>query len=392
MENSKEIFLKTINLERSERCPIGLFWWGTYKYEALELDYKKETWQSGDKISEVDIKFYEKFKPDWFQLDFGMPKYFQDSEIINKDNKQYIVIDPKYRMFKKMDKYLSVNTDEDEEIVDFYEHILGSRFIRPKIDLSSKNKIDSYIERYIQMSSKEIEILGYTDHIKQVSQKYYDDVFTAVYVPSMICQILEPTAGFLEFEKGLLAFYDFPRGMRYFLERTYEVQLNWAKAFAKAGIHAFILSEAYLSSDIVNPKIYRKFLKDIHRDYFKEIINIGLEPICAFCGDINPILKDLTEINVRALWFEESKKNFNIDIIKIREKIGDRVCVFGNLDSINLLQTGNPEDITKEVLRQGEGAKYNFVTANGSPIAPGTPKENIFALINAAREIKWPNL
>jgi uroporphyrinogen decarboxylase len=91
-------------------------------------------------------------------------------------------------------------------------------------------------------------------------------------------------------------------------------------------------------------------------------------------------------INASALMFEESKKGFILDVRKIREKIGNRVCVFGNIDSISLLHSGTPEDIRKEVEMQLGGANNNFITCNGSPITPGTPLENIRAMMEAGRE------
>ena len=389
MDNSKDIFLKTINLQKSGRCPAGVHWWGIYKYEALGLDYKKDAWRAGEKISKIYADFYEKFKPDWFHLHIGTPKYFKDSGIVAREGKNFLVIDPGYRDLKKEDKYFSVNSSDDEEIVDFPDYLLGSRSSKPKVDLTSRNKIDDYIKKYIRMSFEEIEKMGYTDHVKIISKNYCDKVFIAVHIPSAVCEIFDPTTGYIGFEKGLLSFYDQPEGMQYLLEKAYEAQLEWAKAFADAGAHAFIISESFISPDIANPEIYRKFLKGVHKDYFAEVKNMGLIPICQFWGDINPIIDDLTEINLEALMVEESKKGFDIDVVKIREKIGGRLCIFGNLDSINLLNSGIQEDIKKEIFRQSQGARFNFIAANGSPITPGTPQENVRCLINTAKEIKW---
>jgi len=176
--------------------------------------------------------------------------------------------------------------------------------------------------------------------------------------------------------------------MRYLLEKCYEEQLEWAKAFADAGAHAYTISETYISPDIANPDIYRNNLKDIHKDHFSEISNMGIIPICMFWGDINPILEDLIEINCKGLMFEESKKTFIIDIRKIKEQIGGRICVFGNIDSITLLQNGTPEEIRRDVLRQAEGTRDNFVMANGSPVTIGTPAINVETLITTTNSLK----
>ena len=389
MNNSKDLFLKALNLEKADRYPVAPHWWGIYKYEALGLDYKKDAWKEGEKLSKVYSEFYENFKPDWFHLHIGTPIYFKNSEIIKRNNKYYLMIDSRYKDIKKGDKYFSVNSSDDEEIVDFPDYLLGSRSYKPKVDISSKSKIDDYIKKYIHMNSEEIIKLGYTDHVLKIVEKYEDKVFIAVHIPSAICEIFDPTTGYLGFEMGLIAFHDYPVTMKYLLERCYEEQLEWAKAYAMAGVNGYIISESYISPDLVNPGIYRKFMKDIHKDYFKEIDNMGLIPICMFWGDVNQILEDLTEVNIKALMVEESKKGFELDIKEIRGRIGDKVCVFGNLDSISLLHNGTPGEVRDEVIAQVQGAKNNFIIANGSPITSGTHKANIKSLINTGKGVLW---
>ena len=114
-------------------------------------------------------------------------------------------------------------------------------------------------------------------------------LFLAVHIPSAICEIFDPTTGYLGFEEGLMSFYDYPEGMKYLLEKCYEEQLEWAKAFAEAGAHSFIISESYISPDLANPEIYRNFMKPVHARYFQGIKNYGLIPICMFWGDVLPL-------------------------------------------------------------------------------------------------------
>ncbi len=389
MDNSKELMLKTLNLKKSERIPVAPHWWGLYKYEALGLDYKIHAWNDGYKLSEVYINFYKKFQPDWFHLHIGTPKYFADSQIVLKNGKYYLEINKSLRKLKKEDKYFSVNSQENEEIVDFPDYLLGSRCNKPKVDLANRKKIDEFIKYYIHLSAAEIMELGYADHVIKIAAEYGKEVFIAVHIPSAICEIFDPTTGYLGFEAGLMAFNDYPEEMQYFLYRCYEEQLEWAKAYIKAGAHAFIISESFISADLVSPQIYKKFMKHIHSDYFMEIKNYGLIPMCMFWGNVNPLLKDYSETNVMAILVEESKKGFVLNINKIREQIGEKVCVFGNIDSLYLLREGSHKDIKNEAISQAEGAKYNFITSNGSPIALGTPQSNIEVLIKSGKELKW---
>ncbi len=86
-----------------------------------------------------------------------------------------------------------------------------------KVDLTSRGKIDDYVKQYIYMSAEQIEKQGYADHVKIISKNYCDKVFIAVHIPSAVCEIFDPTTGYVGFEKGLLSFYDQPEGMQYLL-------------------------------------------------------------------------------------------------------------------------------------------------------------------------------
>ena len=275
-----------------------------------------------------------------------------------------------------------------EKIVDIPDYIFEPKKNRPKVNLSSKKNIDDYIKKYVYMDKNLIMMLGYADHVREISKKYGEKVFINVHIPSMICEILDPFTGYTGFEEGLMSFYDWPEGMKYLIEKCYEAQLEWVKAFKEAGAHGFNISEDNMAADSISPNIYRKFLKPIHRDFFREVKKIGLFALLTFWGDINPLIEDIKEIGIDGLAIEESRKNYKLDAVEIMKKIGDNLCLFGNVDSVNVLLRGKPEDIREMINYQNEAKKYgSFIFQNGSPIAPGTPKENILELVDYSRAI-----
>jgi hypothetical protein len=311
LEHSKELFIKALKLQKTHRLISAPHWWGIYKYASSGLDFRKDSYRPGDELFQVYADFYEEFQPDWFHMHIGTPRYFKNSMIEKRKDKYYLRIDPALRGLKNEDKYFSVHSPDDEEIVDFADYLLSSRAKKPKVDLSDQRKIDDYIKKYVHMDADHIIDMGYADHIKKIADIYGEEVFVAVHIPSAICEIFDPTTGYLGFEEGLMAFYDHPQNMKYFLEKCYEEQLNWPAAFSKAGAHGYIISESYISPDLANPKIYLDFMKDIHAWYFKEIEKMGLFPMCMFWGDVNPILEDLSEIHIKGFIGRREQKRFS---------------------------------------------------------------------------------
>jgi len=384
----REKIRKSLMLEKVSENVVTLEWWGLYKYEFSGIDYKSFVFNDGAAISKIYQNFYDYFKPDWFHLHIGTPKYFKGCRLVEENGNNYIYFEDKYLSLKGEDKYFSVESEEKKEkVIDFADYILSSKLRRPKVDLTNKTKIDDYIKRYVFMDSSEILKLGYADHVAEISAKYGDEVFINVHIPSQICEIIDPFTGYVGFEEGLTAFYDYPEGLKYLIKKCYEAQLEWVKAYKTAGAHAFSISEDNMAADSIAPYMYREFLKPVHKEFFSEVKNIGLFPILTFWGDINPLITDLGEIGIAGLACEESRKNYKINVIDIIKKIGDKVCIFGNIDSVNTLLYGSAADIKREINIQGSAKKLgNFIFQNGSPITPGTPVENILTFLKAGRE------
>lgn len=387
-ENARRLFLDALALRPTARPPVALHWWGTWKYEALGLPLPAAAWRDGAELAGVYARFQQTFRPDWLHLHIGTPRWFRGAEIVERrGGGPVLAVAPGMRGLKAADRYLSVASGEDEDIVDFPDYLLGSRVNRPKVDLSSDRSVDAYVERYVRMSADEIAGLGYADHVTPLVERFGGEALVAVHIPSAVCEIYDPHTGYTGFEPGLIAFHDHPGGMRRLIARCYEAQLEWARAYARAGAHAYVISESFISPDIAHPSIYRSYLAGVHREYFAEVARMGLEPLLMFWGDVMPILDDLAGIGIRGLLVEETKKGFALDIGAIRRKLAGRVCLFGNVDSLELLLHGRPEAIAAEVRRQADGAGAGFVTANGSPVAPGTPVENVRALLAAGRAL-----
>jgi hypothetical protein len=76
------------------------------------------------------------------------------------------------------------------------------------------------------------------------------------------------------------------------------------------------------------------------------------------------------------------------DISYFKEKIGDKVCLKGNIHPVKFMNYGKPEDVKKEAKRQLLAAKSNggYVMCTGGELGDGCPNENIYALIEATEK------
>ena len=68
-----------------------------------------------------------------------------------------------------------------------------------------------------------------------------------------------------------------------------------------------------------------------------------------------------------------------VDINKVREILGSRVAITGNIDPV-LVMTANPEYIEKTMRDTYAAVNAPFLLNAGCEIPPGTPDANLLAL------------
>ena len=82
--------------------------------------------------------------------------------------------------------------------------------------------------------------------------------------------------------------------------------------------------------------------------------------------------------------------HFGVDVRNAKQEIGSKICLMGNLKATGNLLYGGPHEVfqkAEECLNVG-AVNGGFLLSTAGGMAPGTPKENIQAMIDAARDWK----
>jgi uroporphyrinogen-III decarboxylase len=311
-------------------------------------DYTEEhkLWSiDAEKLAKVDADFYEFFKPDIFHLTTA-PSIIHFTEERNQ------------KIFNSLEK------------------------MRNSLDVSD---ICGYVDAIYQ-SEEEIIQSGVFSHVAILREKY-PDVFIAVNEGNPICSILDPN-GIIGFERGLIALKENRDFMAELTYRLYETLLPRMNALRASGADGYIGSETYCSCDLISPKTYRDIIYPAQKMFYTEIKKTGLYPFVYYCGEVLPIIEYICELGADGLLVEEPKKNYQLEISEIYRRVRGRRTVFGNLDSVDILQKGTREDVRKETIRQISvcgGGKNRFIMANGCPVSFCTPIENVREMIETTK-------
>jgi len=136
---------------------------------------------------------------------------------------------------------------------------------------------------------------------------------------------------------------------------------------------------------LISPDHYRKYVHGPTRAVITELAGLGAKMLPHMCGSIvkRGIVDLLMEMDIKGIMPGNLTQDTVLDIVELKEKVGDAVCVFGNLNPNGSLLTGNPRQVREETLAHLERIRgmtgYIFSTSGTSSL--GTPLEN-FASMN----------
>jgi hypothetical protein len=130
---------------------------------------------------------------------------------------------------------------------------------------------------------------------------------------------------------------------------------------------------------LMSPNMWRAFFKPRLRRLFQTAVDAGLDIVFHSCGMILPILKDLKEIGVTAIWPQLPAYDMHHLAATCREL---KLAVAIHTDRANAITFGTPDQVRALVSREygifdmANGGSWFYVEADN-----GFPFENIDALV-----------
>ena len=130
----------------------------------------------------------------------------------------------------------------------------------------------------------------------------------------------------------------------------------------------------------MSPKNYLEFA----HPYLKEVFDAFPQAVRIFHNDTdNPVsYKYLRELGVQIFNFTHRQP-----IAKVRELAGPEVCLMGNVPPLEVLAQGSREWVREKSIEclKSHPDRRGLILSAGGGTSPGTPGENIRAMIEAAR-------
>ena len=176
-----------------------------------------------------------------------------------------------------------------------------------------------------------------------------------------------------------------PENIHKLLEFAVECNLEYIKVvYNDFGIVPSI-AEPLASLNLISPKMFNeyaaKYLK-MQLDGIKKIT--GSSTGLHICGKTKAIWNDIANIGFSSFSLDNCE-----DMEELKNEVGDKIVISGNIDPVEIIKNGSVEDIERETLNcivKAIDSKKGYTVCPGCQIPKYTPEKNIHAIIDTVRK------
>lgn len=304
----------------------------TYSFEAGGNDFQKRTQENGNEVLYADDRKYI-----FTREDLPFPEFYSE------------------RIFPSI-------SEIDPEIIPIeLDYIPVSSGLHFKIDL--KNKFEIFKILYEKIG-EEFSIHGE--------------------VTSPFDYLLD----LLGYENALIALIEEPEKCKVILQKFTDGVVQLSKEMCEQKIDAIKISSPFAGAGFISPEFYREFVLPFESQFIQVVKEKGKHVYIHTCGAINDRLEMMIESGTSGLECLDPKPLGDVDLIDAKQRLGDKVFIKGNIDSVNTLLFGDKEKIINDVKEIIEVGKRNggFILSTACSIAPMVKRENIQLLSKLVKE------
>jgi [methyl-Co(III) methanol-specific corrinoid protein]:coenzyme M methyltransferase len=173
----------------------------------------------------------------------------------------------------------------------------------------------------------------------------------------------------------LKATFKAPQKIRPFLDVGEKAGTTLAKALVDAGADIISCEDMTASPELIHPKTYKDFELEYQRKQFDAI---PVPTILHICGNVDSIVEWMGQTGANILSLEP-KASAEL----AREKCGSDIILMGGVDTATTLFMKDADTVKQgceETIADGIQ-----ILAPGCAVAPGTPTENLLAMVEVAK-------
>lgn len=187
--------------------------------------------------------------------------------------------------------------------------------------------------------------------------------------------------------RGIYDVSDRRNELRPLFEGHNDLLLRRTEIACREGVEVIEAGGSLTSLSLISPAWYRTFVLPVLRAQAEICHRYGAALMVQLNGRANAALDMLKEAEVDGTFPLERPPLADVDIGDAKRRIGDRVCLMGNVDPVNTLLFGTPEDVEREVREIVKIAgPTGLIVSTSDQTARDTPPENLEAFRRGVEE------
>jgi uroporphyrinogen decarboxylase len=167
-----------------------------------------------------------------------------------------------------------------------------------------------------------------------------------------------------------------------------EHNLKQLELLAEAGVDVLIVEDdiATTNAPLISLEYFKRFVNPYNRKLVERGHELGLKVIRHSDGNLWTLMDTLLDTGYDGL--NPLEPQADMDLKRVKEYCGDRICLLGNIDCQELLPDGTPEQVEAAVKQAiedaGEGG--GLVICSSNSLHPGVNPENCIAMFQATKK------
>lgn len=179
----------------------------------------------------------------------------------------------------------------------------------------------------------------------------------------------------------------YPEETHILSEKVISFEIKKAKLFLDKGADGILIADdmAFNTGVFLPPYVMEKNVYPFYRQMIQEIKAYKDIPVFLHSdGNLNSVMEELVECGFDGI--QSLQPSAGMDIGEIKEKYGDKLCLWGNIDLDYIMCFGSPEEVRADVRRTIEtaGAGGGFILSTCNTMVDIIPPENILAMMEEA--------
>jgi uroporphyrinogen decarboxylase len=186
----------------------------------------------------------------------------------------------------------------------------------------------------------------------------------------------------------MMNLYSDPEFLHTLAKMMLDFSLAQLELLADAGLDVLVIEDdiAMDAGPMVSLEHFTTFINHYNRQIVDRARQKGLKVIRHSDGNLWPLLDLLIDTGYDGL--NPLEPQAEMDIKKVKAYCGDKLCLLGNIDCVDLLPNGTPEEVEQAVIQTIEdgAAGGGLIICSSNSLHQGVNPENCIAMFKAVRK------